>query len=624
MTSDPRRASAAPGTEPEADGLDAPVDDRVIARALRLSLLALVGLLLAALAIWLALRGEPKPVRIEDAAVAAPQAPASVPVQPPALPFADVTQAWGIGFRHENGAYGERLLPETMGSGVAVADLDGDQRPDLLFVNARPWPWRAQEGAVPTAALYRNLGNGRFEDITAGSGLDVPLYGMGVAVADLDGDGLPEVFLSAVGEDRLFRNLGGGRFADITAEAGVAGEAGDWSSSALFFDYDRDGQLDLFVLNYVRWSREIDVELDYRLTGVGRAYGPPTNYAGTHARLYRGLGAGRFEDVSATAGIQVDNPATGLPMGKGLGVVALDVDEDGWLDLAVANDTVQNFLFRNLGDGRFEEIGASSGLAFDNAGVATGAMGLDAAWYGNDADLAVAIGNFANEMTSFFVAQAGSGQFTDETIVSGIGPDSRLALSFGLFFFDADLDGRIDLFQTNGHIEDEINTVQPSQHYEQPSQLFWNCGPDCPRPYVHLAAAQVGALATPVVGRGAAYGDLDGDGDLDIVLTQTGRGPLLLRNDQASGHQWLRVRLEGTPGNRDAIGAVVSVRVGAQVQRQRQMPGRSYLSSVEPVLGFGLGTASQADELVVTWPDGRSTTRSNVAADSEIVVRQSE
>lgn len=624
MTSDPRRASAAPGTEPEADGLDAPVDDRVIARALRLSLLALVGLLLAALAIWLALRGEPKPVRIEDAAVAAPQAPASVPVQPPALPFADVTQAWGIGFRHENGAYGERLLPETMGSGVAVADLDGDQRPDLLFVNARPWPWRAQEGAVPTAALYRNLGNGRFEDITAGSGLDVPLYGMGVAVADLDGDGLPEVFLSAVGEDRLFRNLGGGRFADITAEAGVAGEAGDWSSSALFFDYDRDGQLDLFVLNYVRWSREIDAELDYRLTGVGRAYGPPTNYAGTHARLYRGLGAGRFEDVSATAGIQVDNPATGLPMGKGLGVVALDVDEDGWLDLAVANDTVQNFLFRNLGDGRFEEIGASSGLAFDNAGAATGAMGLDAAWYGNDADLAVAIGNFANEMTSFFVAQAGSGQFTDETIVSGIGPDSRLALSFGLFFFDADLDGRIDLFQTNGHIEDEINTVQPSQRYEQPSQLFWNCGPDCPRPYVHLAAAQVGALATPVVGRGAAYGDLDGDGDLDIVLTQTGRAPLLLRNDQASGHHWLRVRLEGTPGNRDAIGAVVSVRVGAQVQRLRQMPGRSYLSSVEPVLGFGLGTASQADELVVTWPDGRSTTRSNVAADSEIVVRQSE
>jgi len=629
VSPDPREANrpsgdreADPGDAPYLDDAEVPEDDRVIGRALRGSLAAVVLLVLLGLAFWLGSRPGTQVAAVSEAPLQAPRAVERPTLPPPSVGFADVGRAWGIDFHHHNGAYGERLLPETMGSGVAIFDLDADGRQDMLFVNASPWPWQSTEGPPPTHALYRNAGEGRFVDITRGSGLDVSMYGTGVAVADLDGDGLPEVFIAAVGENRLFRNLGGGRFSDVTTTAGVAGGAQDWSSAALFFDYDRDGRLDLFVLNYVQWSREIDTELDFRLTGIGRAYGPPTNYAGTHGVLYRNLGDGRFADVSAEAGIEVLNPATRLPMGKGLAVTAVDVDADGWLDLVVANDTVQNFLFRNLGNGRFEEIGAQSGVAFDNAGAATGAMGIDSAWYAGNRDLALGIGNFANEMSSFFVAQDGAGRFTDESIVSGIGPESRRALSFGLFFFDYDLDGHIDMLQTNGHIEDEINSVQPSQHYEQPSQLFWNCGGRCPRPFVPVPAAQLGALGQPVVGRGAAYGDLDGDGDLDIVITQAGRPPLVLRNDQTLGHGWLRVMLVGEAGNRDAIGARVTLRASGATQHRLQMPGRSYLSSVEPVLSFGLGKAAQVDELRVEWPDGGQTLLRGVAINQVLVVRR--
>jgi hypothetical protein len=609
---------------PEDDRLDeqpeVAADDRAIGRALRYSLWVLLAGALIAVAVWWF--GQDKAVvsTLDEAPLQAPQATPQPQRSPPRVRFADVGREWGIAFRHHNGAQGERLLPETMGGGVAIFDFDNDGLQDLLFVNGSDWPWQEPTRPAPTAALYRNLGQGRFADVTEGSGLDLPLYGMGVAIADVDGDGLRDVYLTAVGANRLLRNLGNGRFEDITAAAGVAGDPQAWSSGALYFDYDRDGKVDLFVLDYVQWSREIDAEIDYRLTGIGRAYGPPTNYAGTHSKLYRNLGGGRFEDVSASAGIRIDNPATGLPMGKGLAATALDIDADGWLDIMVANDTVQNFLFRNLGNGSFEEVGAISGLAYDNSGSATGAMGVDAAWYANNDDQAVAVGNFANEMTSFYVAQSGSGLYTDESIVSGVGPDSRQALSFGLFFLDYDLDGRLDLFQTNGHIEDEINAVQPSQHYEQASQLFWNCGDDCSRPLQPVAAETLGDLALPVVGRGAAYGDLDGDGDLDLVITQIGRPALVLRNDQDSGHQWLRVALEGPPGNRDAIGARVSLRVGGTTQRRLQMPGRSYLSSVEPILTFGLGEATSVDELRVDWPEGGQTVLKGVAGGQVLTV----
>ncbi|MDH3588261.1 MAG: CRTAC1 family protein [Gammaproteobacteria bacterium] len=591
-------------------------DDAVIGRAFRLSLWAIAFMAVIGALLWFFLTREEATTDVVDADVAGPQTmTAELATAPPEVRFTDITASAGIAFRHTNGAYGERLLPETMGSGAAFFDYDNDDDPDLLLVNATEWPW--QGAPQTTAALYQNRGDGSFADVTSGSGIDISLYGMGIAVADYDGDGWRDIYLTAVGGNKLLHNEGGERFVDATAIAGVAGGADDWSTGAAFFDYDRDGDLDLFVANYVVWSREIDFEVDYRLTGLGRAYGPPTNYAGTNSRLFQNNGDGSFSDVTAAAGIEVNNPATGMPMGKGLALCVLDADEDGWLDVVVANDTVQNFLFRNQQDGTFSETGANSGVAYDNSGSATGAMGIDSAWFHNNDDVAIAIGNFSNEMTSFYVAQEGNGLFTDEAIVSGIGPASRRALSFGVFFFDYDLDGRPDLLQTNGHVENEINTVQPSQRYEQPTQLFWNCGPECPRTFIPVEDA--GDLHLPVVGRGAAYADIDADGDLDVVITQTGRGPLLLRNDQATDNRWVRLLLDTVGGNADAIGAVVEVDAGGVTQRQRVTPSRSYLSQVEPVLTFGLGQ-HDIDEIRVIWPDGSVLTLGSLAAGRQYVI----
>jgi hypothetical protein len=595
-------------------------DDAVIGRALRLSLvLGLLATLLVVAALLLARRPQPGTPVVEAAAGAPQPRAAAAAAAPPAAPFTDVTQAAGIGFVHANGAYGERLLPETMGGGVTFLDYDDDGDQDLLFVNSGPWPWR-HEVQPPAVALYRNRGDGRFDDVTPGSGLEAGAYGMGVAAGDYDGDARVDLFLTALGPDRLLRNLGGGRFEDVTARTGVAGAPDAWSTSAAFFDYDRDGDLDLFVARYVRWSRDIDLEVDYRLAGIGRAYGPPANYEGTDSRLYRNEGGERFTDVSASAGIEVANPATGAPMGKALGVLPLDADDDGWLDVVVANDTVQNFLFHNRGDGSFEEVGAASGVAFDSAGAATGAMGLDAARYRNDAALAIAIGNFANEMTSFYVADDDSGVFSDDAIVAGIGPDSRRALTFGLFFFDYDLDGGLDLLQANGHIEDEINLVQPSQQYAQPVQLYWNCR--CARGFVLAPATTLGDLAQPLVGRGAAYADIDADGDLDAVVTQIARAPRLYRNDQRLGRHWLRLRLRGAGMNRDAIGARVRVHAAGLVQERTVMPARSYLSQVELPLTFGLGGAARVERIEVRWPDGTTQELPGAAVDVPLTVVQ--
>jgi len=504
---------------------------------------------------------------------------------------------------------------------VAFLDYDNDGLQDLLFVNSGIWPWRTRDVRRPTPALYRNRGDGTFENVTTSTGLgEISFYGMGVAVADINGDGYSDVFLTGVGPNRLLLNHDGKHFIDVTSEAGVAGADDAWSSSAAFFDYDGDGDLDLFVCNYVQWSREIDLSVDYRLTGIGRAYGPPTNYAGTYSYLYRNNADGTFTDVSAAAGIQVNNPATGLPAGKGLGVLPVDINGDGRLDLVVSNDTVQNFLFLNKGDGTFVESGMNSGLAFDNSGKATGAMGVDAAAYNNDNEFAVAVGNFSNEMSSFYVARDGMPLFTDEAIISGIGSESRQALSFGLFFFDYDLDGRIDLLQSNGHVEDEINVVQPSQHYEQPTQLFWNCGPGCARNFVHVPLEETGDLGQPVVGRGTAYGDIDQDGDLDVVITQVNRAALVLRNDQALGHHWLRVKVQGTGLNRDALGARVDITAGGTTQTRSVMPTRSYLAQMELPVTFGLGDAGHVDQVKVTWPDGQTRTLTDQVADRTLVI----
>jgi hypothetical protein len=491
-----------------------------------------------------------------------------------------------------------------------------------LLINSDLWPDQpAADENRPTMKLYENDGLGRFTDETELSGLAVPMYGMGVAAGDYDNDGDADLFVTAYGLNHLFRN-DGGRFRDVTADAGVGGAADAWSTSAAFLDIDNDGDLDLFVANYVRWSREIDLDVNFQLTGIGRAYGPPNAYEGSHNFLYRNEGDGSFSDISKESGIQVNNPATGRPMGKALALAPVDFDRDGWMDLLVANDTVQNFFFHNQGAGVFEERGAMLGVAFDRDGKATGAMGTDAAHFRNSTDLGIAIGNFANEMTSLYVTQGSEPPLTDEAIVEGIGPASRRALTFGLFFFDYDLDGRLDLFQANGHLEGDINKVQSSQHYRQPAQLFWNCGNDCGSSFLEHSAAGTGDLGTALVGRGASHADIDGDGDLDVLITQNGGSPLLLRNDQALGHHWLRLKLTGTKVNRDAIGAWVELRQGDSVQRRQVMPTRSYLSQVEPVLTFGLGSADYVDSLEVFWPDGSRLLLDDVRVDSLVEIIQ--
>jgi hypothetical protein len=601
----------------------APLDDAVIGRAFRWSFVAFVTLALVGGGLYLALKPKAPPPAIRLTQLAAPTVPQKPVAEVPAAKFTDITVAAGIRFVHQNGAYGDKLLPETMGGGVAFVDFDNDGAPDLLFVNSTLWPWKVSPGdTLPTLTLYRNDGRGQFTDVTPGSGLDVSLYGMGVAIGDYDNDGLEDVLVTAVGGNRLFRNAGGGRFHDVTPEAGVGGTTNDWSSSAAWIDYDNDGRLDLFVGQYIRWSREIDFEVDYRLVGLGRAYGPPNNFEGAFPRLYHNEGHGRFADVSERSGVQIRNPATGVPAAKTLGVAPVDLDGDGWIDLVLANDTVQNFAFHNRRDGTFREIGAVTGIAFDTYGNTRGAMGIDTAWFRNDGKLGLAIGNFANEMTALYVAQNTPTTFADEAITEGVGPASRLLLKFGVVFFDYDLDGWPDLLSANGHLEDEIGKIQKSQTYAQPAQLFWNAGAGQGGFLVVPPHKVGGDLFKPIVGRGSAYADIDGDGDLDVVLTQVGGPPLLLRNDQALDHHWLRVKLTGKKSNRDAIGARVTLRAGGLTQTRQVMPARSYLSQSELPVTFGLGKAEQVDALEVTWPAGAKQVVPSPPVDQSITIMQ--
>jgi hypothetical protein len=599
----------------EADDAEDQATDAVVGTAVFWSLVVLVPVLLlgSAVAYWLTRKTEVVVEnRSKESVLSKLRDTKSVEI--PTYRWTDVTAASGLDFVHCNGHSPEKLLPETMGGGVACLDFDQDGRTDLLFTNSCHWDDAKNQAERPTAALYRNRGDGTFENVTKQVGLDVIGYGMGVAVGDYNGDSWPDVFLSYLGKNRLFRNEGGKTFADVTDEAGVGGDPNDWSTSCGWFDANNDGRLDLVVCNYLDWSRDSDVKLGSTLNGVVRAYSRPDSFGGRQPYLYINQGNGTFREVGGQAGLHITNPASqsGKPVAvpKSLGLAFCDIDDDGWMDIFIANDTVQNLFFRNKGDETFEEIGMRLGVAFGSDGKARGAMGVDVRFIRRDSQLATVIGNFANEPVSFFVRQnlSGVNVMTDEAMSAGIGPPSKLELTFGTLLFDTFLSGRLDLITANGHLETEIEEVQPNQRYRQSPHLFWNSGErgaDVSE-FVSVPADKAGsALTVPMVARGSGYLDYDGDGDLDLVLVGLGEKVRFLRNDQTSGNNWLHVKLRGPAGNLDGLGAMVTVRAGDLVQKQWISPTRSYLSQVEPIAYFGLGKSTKIDSLEIIWPGGK-------------------
>ena len=535
--------------------------------------------------------------RLAAATLAArPAAGAGQAARTPGFRLVDVTAQAGLRFRHNSGAYGGKLLPETMGAGCAFIDYDADGWQDILLVNGMDWPGHRTVRSTPR--LYRNNRNGTFTDVTKRSGLDIELYGMGVAVGDFDNDGFPDLLITAVGQNRLFRNTGRGTFVDVTRASGLGGREA-FSTSAMWLDVDRDGFLDLFVCNYVRWSAETDVFCS--LDGKQKSYCTPEAYRGDTCWLFRNRGDGTFEDVTATCGI-FDSSS------KALGVALIDDDADGWPDIFVANDTQPNKLYRNQRNGTFKDIALRAGVALSEEGKARAGMGVDAADFDNSGRAGLGITNFDNEMVGLY-RSVEPGLYRDIAVPAGVGLPSLNRLGFGCLFADLDLDGALDLVVVNGHIDATVRNIRGNVGYAQAAQIFLNSRNGTFR---DVGPEAGGGFVEPRVGRGLAYGDFDRDGDLDLLMT-TNNGPaVLFRNDQTAGHRGLRVRLVGTRSNRDAIGAAVRVIHGGTTWTRVVKSGSSYLSQSELPVTFGLGSRDVVERLLILWPSGRTDEFKNV------------
>jgi enediyne biosynthesis protein E4 len=526
------------------------------------------------------------------------QAAGQAPGGDPGFRLTDITTEAGLNFQHRSGASGRKLLPETMGAGCAFIDYDGDGWQDIVLLDSgTPLVDGAPIPAGGTGIrLFRNQRNGTFREVTREAGLWQPMYAMGVAVGDFNNDGFPDLFVSAVGQSRLFANQGNGTFRDVTEEAGLAGRLG-FSTSAAWVDTNRNGLLDLFVCNYVDWSAERDIYCS--VDGRTKSYCTPEAYEGSSCWLFRNLGKGRFRDATAEAGL-FDRTS------KALGVTVLDSNGDGWPDLFVANDTQPNKLYVNQKNGRFRESGLERGVALGEDGRARAGMGTDAGDLGDGRE-ALLVTNFQKEMAGLFVPVDGGG-FEDRAATYGLATATRDSLGFGCFFFDADLDGRLDLLMANGHIDESFSALSDRSPMAQPAQIFLR------RNSRFVEHRPGGAFSQPRVARGAAYGDIDNNGTLDLLLT-TNNGPArLFRNTVTNGNRSLRLTLQGTRSNRSAIGAVVRVRAGGQTLSRMVRSGSSYLSQSELPLTFGLGQSGDADDVTVSWPSGTTQDFRKVAA----------
>ena len=512
--------------------------------------------------------------------------------------FTDVTTEVGLDFRHANGQSGRKYFIEPLGSGVALFDYDGDGDLDLYAVNGAALPGVVYD-VPPRNALFRNDG-ARFVDVTEAAGVGDTSYGLGCAVGDYDGDGLPDLYVTNYGPNALYRNLGEGRFEDVTDAGGTAGD--DLSASSAFLDADGDGLLDLYVVNYVRFDPATNPVCT---RGDVVVYCTPKALDGASDRLYRNRGDGTFEDVTEAAGVY-------LPGSKGLGVATGDLDNDGDTDIFVACDTTPDLLYRNDGAGRFEEHGLFAAIAISREAVAYGGMGVATADMDADGWLDVAVTNFQDQ-TNFLHRNVEGVYFKDVSFDAGVGAVSLPTLGWGVELADFDNNGRLDLFVANGHLDDNVETYDPLGRYAQPDHLFM-AGADG-----SFSLLEDPVIATPRSSRGSAAGDIDGDGDIDLVVTTLG-GPLaVLRNDLRVGH-WLTLSLVDDARRAHTIGARASLTAAGATQTRESHGGSGYLGQSDTRLHFGLGDAPAAERIEITWPDGARQTLGRTSADRTIVL----